>query len=71
MATYVLQYRENGVHWINVVDDDNFAVEFITKSGAIAIAKELSTCDHLPTISKAGNSTWRCIDSYGTNVWEE
>ena len=72
MVTYILQYRIFTVsNWANLADDNNYAVEFVTKNGAISIAKTLSTCENYPTINAVFGTSWRCVDSHGGIVWTE
>jgi hypothetical protein len=61
MTTYIILYKGQ-LGWTNYTDDDGYNVEFITKNGAITVAKDLAASSEL---HPSQNESWKILDSHG------
>ena len=63
---FTLQY-EHPAKWTDLVDDYGRKIKFVSFDHALFIARELSTCDHLPSITH-NKFTWRILNDTGNIV---
>lgn len=63
MITFIIQYNHPlNLNWCNYTDDEGNNIEFVTKSGAIAVAKDLAASGE---VHPAKSENWQILDSHG------
>lgn len=63
MNTYQLQYKNKDGNYIQLLSDDGWPIEFLSKSAAISIAKDLSNLETYPTFG------WMVCNSTGEKTF--
>lgn len=62
ILTYIIQYQRLPLVWTNYTDDNGDNVEFVTKSGAMTVAKDLAASSEVHPSQK---ESWKILDSHG------